>query len=318
MQVLKSATIADSSSPSLAARQLEFTNWGIEFSRCPEVHDIPPDIAALRKHSILRCLGEREIAEQRARMDPCSYKAGEEILLCKDRENRFHIITQGRVEFFVRDETGKEIKLGEAGPGGFFGEHAAHISAPGNMRVRALEDVSSLALEPHEFNQLLAKHPAISADIVCALNPRLAALDQILQQTVSRNSSQEFEKTLTFGQKIADKVADTMGSWTFIIGQAAVLTVWAIWNSIPGVFHFDPYPFIFMNLALSCQAAFAAPVIMMSQNRHSAKDRMAAEIDHQVNVKAELGIDKILKRLDSLESRLGPQGGCGQPKASSG
>lgn len=292
-----------------AATQLELCDWSIHFKRTSDVHDVPPDVEILKQHSILRCLCVSEIAEQRARMDRCTYAAGEEILLCQDKENRFHIITQGKVEFFVRDETGREIKLGEAGPGGFFGEHAAHITAPGNMRIRALEEVSSLALEPDEFRQLLAQHPAISADIVRALNPRLAALDQILQQTVSRNSSQEFEKTLTFGQKIADKVADTMGSWSFIIGQAAVLGVWAIWNSIPGLFHFDPYPFIFMNLALSCQAAFAAPIIMMSQNRHSARDRMAAEIDHKVNVKAEVGIDKILGRLDSIERRLSQQGG---------
>jgi uncharacterized membrane protein len=107
-----------------------------------------------------------------------------------------------------------------------------------------------------------------------------------ISKTVSRNSSKEFEKTLTLGQKLADKVAETMGSWRFIVGQAAVLGIWALWNSVAGVFHFDPYPCIFMNLALSCQAAFAAPIIMMSQNRHSAQDRMAADIEHKVNVQA--------------------------------
>ena len=83
-----------------------------------------------------------------------------------------------------------------------------------------------------------------------------------------------------------------------------MLGVWALWNVLPGVPHFDPYPFIFMNLALSCQAAFAAPIIMMSQNRQSEQDRMAAEIDHKVNVKAEVGIDRILQRLEELEKRL--------------
>lgn len=108
---------------------------------------------------------------------------------------------------------------------------------------------------------------------------------------------------LTLGQKIADAVAATMGSWTFIIIQSAVLLVWIILNITAYVEKWDPYPFILLNLALSFQAAYAAPFIMMSQNRQQDIDRKAAEHDYQVNVKAELEIELLHQKIDELRQK---------------
>ncbi|HLY05267.1 MAG TPA: DUF1003 domain-containing protein [Rhizomicrobium sp.] len=105
---------------------------------------------------------------------------------------------------------------------------------------------------------------------------------------------------LTLGQRIADKVAATMGSWTFIIAQSAILFVWIVLNVTAYVQRWDPYPFILLNLALSFQAAYAAPFIMMSQNRQQDIDRKAAENDYKVNVKAELEIELLHQKLDQL------------------
>ncbi|HEY4142995.1 MAG TPA: DUF1003 domain-containing protein [Pseudolabrys sp.] len=106
--------------------------------------------------------------------------------------------------------------------------------------------------------------------------------------------------TLTLGQKIADSVAATMGSWTFIIIQSAILLVWIILNVTAYVQQWDPYPFILLNLALSFQAAYAAPFIMMSQNRQQDIDRKSAENDFKVNVKAELEIELLHQKIDQL------------------
>jgi uncharacterized membrane protein len=106
--------------------------------------------------------------------------------------------------------------------------------------------------------------------------------------------------TLTAGQRIADTVAATMGSWRFIIIQSAILFVWIVLNVTAYVERWDPYPFILLNLALSFQAAYAAPFIMMSQNRQQDIDRQAAENDYQVNVKAELEIELVHRKLDQL------------------
>ncbi len=105
------------------------------------------------------------------------------------------------------------------------------------------------------------------------------------------------------GQRIADKVAATMGSWTFIIIQSAILAIWVILNVTAVVKSWDPYPFILLNLALSFQAAYAAPIIMMSQNRQQDIDRKAAETDYRINVKAELEIELLHHKLDQLREQ---------------
>ena len=104
----------------------------------------------------------------------------------------------------------------------------------------------------------------------------------------------------TIGQVIADKVASTMGSWRFIIIQSIILLVWIILNITAFVFHWDPYPFILLNLALSFQAAYAAPFIMMSQNRQADIDRHEAKNDYNINIKAELEIELLHEKIDKL------------------
>ena len=105
---------------------------------------------------------------------------------------------------------------------------------------------------------------------------------------------------LTLGQRVADSVAATMGSWKFIIIQSAILLFWIVLNVTAYVQQWDPYPFILLNLALSFQAAYAAPFIMMSQNRQQDIDRKAAENDYQINVKAELEIELLHSKIDRL------------------
>ena len=108
---------------------------------------------------------------------------------------------------------------------------------------------------------------------------------------------------LTLGQRVADRVAAGMGSWPFIIVQSAILTVWIILNVTAWIRHWDPYPFILLNLALSFQAAYAAPFIMMAQNRQQDIDRKQAQSDYQVNIKAELEIELLHQKLDELREK---------------
>jgi uncharacterized membrane protein len=109
---------------------------------------------------------------------------------------------------------------------------------------------------------------------------------------------------LTFGQRIADRFANIMGSWPFIIIQTVVLALWVTINVMAFVRRWDPYPFILLNLALSFQAAYAAPIIMMSQNRQAAKDRLAAENDYTINVKAEEEVKAIMHHLEQQDDMM--------------
>jgi uncharacterized membrane protein len=121
-----------------------------------------------------------------------------------------------------------------------------------------------------------------------------------LRRTARLDGTPRPRAALTLGQRIADAVAATMGSWRFIIIQSAVLAIWIVLNITAYVQRWDPYPFILLNLALSFQAAYAAPFIMMSQNRQQDIDRQAAENDYRINVKAELEIELVHHKLDEL------------------
>ncbi|MGH2341293.1 DUF1003 domain-containing protein [Segnochrobactraceae bacterium EtOH-i3] len=122
---------------------------------------------------------------------------------------------------------------------------------------------------------------------------------------VARDINAEFEGQLTFGERLADKVAEVGGSWTFIISFGGFIVVWAGLNSVLLLWGgaFDPYPFVFLNLLLSLLAAVQAPVIMMSQNRQADKDRLAAAHDYEVNLKSELEIMALHDKLDQLRQR---------------
>jgi uncharacterized membrane protein len=123
---------------------------------------------------------------------------------------------------------------------------------------------------------------------------------------VARDTNKEFDEKLTFGQRVADRVASFGGSWTFIMIFASVLIGWIVLNSvILARIHdtFDPYPYILLNLFLSMLAAIQAPVIMMSQNRQAAKDRLDAAHDYEVNLKAEMEISNIHEKLDILREK---------------
>jgi uncharacterized membrane protein len=135
----------------------------------------------------------------------------------------------------------------------------------------------------------------------------LSALDQEVvdslqeREILSENIGKEFDKDLTFGERLSDRIASFGGSWSFIIIFFAVLMIWIVINGVMlATRAFDPYPFILMNLILSCLAAIQAPIIMMSQNRAEARDRARAENDYKVNLKAELEIRHLHEKIDHL------------------
>lgn len=180
-------------------------------------------------------------------------------------------------------------------------------------------------VRPILAQRIKAEHPSWTAeDVVCAADLRryqLAYLEEVLEEehgqlsdldhevldrihegeTVAQNVYAEFEQDLTTGARVADRVASFGGSWTFIIVFFVIIVVWMTVNVVVlASRQFDPYPFILLNLVLSCLAAIQAPVIMMSQNRKEAKDRARSEHDYLVNLKAELEIRLLHEKLDHL------------------
>jgi len=125
-------------------------------------------------------------------------------------------------------------------------------------------------------------------------------LHLVLDKTIAENTNDADDKKRTMGERISDKVAEVAGSWTFIISFIVILAIWIIINAVALATPVDPYPFILLNLMLSCVAALQAPIIMMSQNRQDAKDRLRSENDYKVNLKAEIILEDLHKKIDSL------------------
>ena len=246
-------------------------------------------------------MDEQETAGIRSIMDVMKFNPGQVIIREGDTGSLFYVITEGRAEVIIHDANGSDVVLHEVGPGDFFGELSMLTNEPRTARVRAVEHLTTLVLERDEFFDFLRTHTSAAIDVLVELGGRLHKNDELLRHMASRNVNEMEEEQMTLGQRVADRVADTIGSWPFIIIQTLILTVWIILNVTAWINRWDPYPFILLNLMLSFQAAYSGPVIMMSQNRQSDKDRLAAEIDHQVNTKAELEINNLVRRLDELE-----------------
>ena len=258
----------------------------------------------LREVPLFSEMDEQEVAGIRAIMQEMKFKAGQVIIREGEIGDLFYVITEGHAEILIHDADGAELLLHEVGPGDFFGELSMLTNEPRAARVRAVDQVSTLALERADFFEFLRAHTHAAIDVMVELGGRLHENDAILRRMVSRNVNEIEEEQMTLGQRVADKVADTIGSWRFIITQSIILIVWIILNVTAWINSWDPYPFILLNLALSFQAAYSGPVIMMSQNRQSAKDRIAAEIDHQVNTKAEYEIGLLVRRMDEMERSI--------------
>jgi uncharacterized membrane protein len=173
--------------------------------------------------------------------------------------------------------------------------HPRYEHDPGHAWLR---DQKHAAIPRIEEAQSMTKSVALTTELHETEARLLNELRTLRRGSRTRQGSRELK--LTVGQRIADTVAANMGSWRFIIIQSIILIIWIILNVTAYVYKWDPYPFILLNLALSFQAAYAAPFIMMSQNRQQEIDRKKAENDFQVNVKAELEIELLHQKIDQL------------------
>ena len=177
-----------------------------------------------------------------------------------------------------------------------------------HLRVKdhAVEAVATPQIGLDEANLPLIDREStkIAQQVVDLLERHSVPGAQLLPLKLAKNVNREHAEKLTFGQHLADRIAATMGSWCFIALQSLFIIGWIVANSIPAFPHWDANPFILLNLVMAFQAAYAAPVIMMSQNRQSAKDHLAAEIDHEVNLQNAAQLQEIIKRLDQIEANV--------------
>ena len=236
------------------------------------------------------------------RLETVEYNEGDSVFCQGDEGSALFIVEDGAVEISYGEGKAKFV-LATLFPGKYFGELSLFDGAPRSATATAIKRSRLIRLDRDELVEFVNSTPAAALRIIGEMSERLRQTNELMSRQVSRNVLEEAEERLTFGQRIADKVASFGGSWPFIIIFGAVMTVWMSVNIIQ-VAHFDPYPFILLNLALSTVAAIQAPIIMMSQNRQASKDKLLAENDYQVNLKAEMEIEAMLRNQAELMARI--------------
>jgi uncharacterized membrane protein len=231
------------------------------------------------------------------------YAAGAPIFTKGDRPEYLYIVERGVVDI-VLPTLSDTVILATFEAGSFFGELAVFDRQPRTASAIAMTE-AELTCIPHDaVAELVECHPAAAKQFISTIVARLRSADEMLSRHM-RNVNEIVDEKMTFAERVADMVARFGGSWTFIMSFGAFLVLWMTVNAAWfWASPMDPYPYIFLNLILSCLAAIQAPVIMMSQNRQAAKDRLQADLEYQVNVKAEFAIQQLHHKVDEMRASM--------------
>jgi len=224
-----------------------------------------------------------------------------------DTGDAMYLIESGRVRISLRDAEKQEVTLAELAQGDFFGEMSIIDGRQRSADAQVIENARLAVLSRDAFLSFVRTKPDVALEMLSALTDRLRRTDELLRSRVSRNVNEEEEARLTLADRAADLIAEFGGSWKFIIISMLIIFFWIILNTFILVKGFDPAPFQMLNLTLAVIAGMQAPIIMMSQNRQGGKDRLRADLDYQVNLKNELSLSEVLRRLDVLESERLPK-----------
>ncbi|MEA2205093.1 MAG: hypothetical protein QOE77_1869 [Blastocatellia bacterium] len=269
----------------------------------------PPEMTleALRSVPLFAGLDDQAARELRnllklqdVRRDTVLFRAG-------DSGDAMYLIETGRVRISVHDEDKEEVTLAELAGGDFFGEMALIDGKQRSADARVIEDARLAILDREKFLAFVRSNPDVALEMLSAVTDRLRRTDDLLRRRVSRNLNEEQSARLTMADRAADLLAEFGGSWKFILMSLGLILFWIGLNSYILVKRFDPLPFQMLNLTLAVIAGLQAPIIMMSQNRQGQKDRLRADLDFQVNLKNELSLAEVLRRLDVLESERLPR-----------
>ena len=266
------------------------------------------NVETLRQVPLFESLDDEATHELCDLLENLDCKAGAVLFRAGDEGDAMYLIEEGKVRICVRAKDGHEVTLTELHRGDFFGEMALLDGKPRSADARVAENAAVLSRE--HFLSFVRTNPNVALEMLTALANRLRHTDELLRHTATRNVNVEEAAQLTVAGRAADLIAEFGGSWKFIIAAVVLVNVWVwinMWLAWIGKINFDPYPFLLLSTAINVLSVLQAPIILMSQNRQSHKDRLRAEIDYQVNLKNELALNEILERLKALEHKYREQ-----------
>jgi uncharacterized membrane protein len=262
------------------------------------------DVAALRSVPLFASLDSKATARLGQYLTIHDYPSSAAIFRNRDPGDAMYLIDLGKVRISITDADGHVITLAELGPGEFFGEMSMLDSRGRSADATVMHNARLAKLTRDDFLSFMESDPQIALELLTALTQRLRRTDDLLRHRVSRNVNEEVASRLTVADRAADMMAEFGGSWKFIAFSVGFFVLWVALNT--WLLHdkgFDPYPYVLLNLVLGMIVGLQAPIIIMSQNRQADKDRLRANLDYQVNLKNELLLSDIIRRLDELAKR---------------
>ena len=261
-----------------------------------------PEADLLKEVPLFTLLDDHERAELAAQLDVVHFNAGEIVFNYGDPGESIYVISAGEVETFMKNDTGERVVIEVASRGDFFGELSMLDQGTRSVSVLATQETDALKLARGDLEKFLQLRPQAAMDLLAAMGRRHRETLELLRHTATRNVNEEHEDTRTLVQKSADWIAEFAGSIPFLLIHVGVFAFWLVvnWVHVPGIPQFDPYPFGFLTLAVSLEAIFLSVFVLLSQNRQAAKDRVHADIEYDVNLKAELEIAHLHEKMDRL------------------
>ena len=233
------------------------------------------------------------------------YKAGAMIFALGDAGDAMYIVDRGDVNIHLPGQNSQRISLKDISRGEYFGELALFDEKPRSASAVATSDTRLLELKHDTLTPYLERRPAAAMAILRTMSERLRETNELLSARAAKNVDAEFDKNLSWSDRLADQVAELNGSWAFILFLLMLTIAWCTVN-VSGVLPraLDPYPFQFFNLALAILVGLQGPLIVMSQNRQSLKDRARAETDYKVNLKNEVNIETLMREFAELRNEV--------------
>lgn len=265
-------------------------------------------LEALRSVPLFASLDDKAASELRDLLSVKEAPTQSDLFHHGDKGDAMYLIESGRIRIHVEDSTGQDLTLIELAGGDFFGEMAILDGKPRSADATVVEDARLAILSRDNFLSFVRRNPDVAIRMLSAITDRLRHTDDLLRQRVSRNANEVMAARMTVSDRMANRIAEFGGSWKFIVFFFILILFWVLLNAwLLTTKQFDVYPYNLLDLVIGIIAGLQAPIILMSQNRQSEQDRLRSDIDFQINLKNELSLAELLRRLDVLESERLPK-----------
>jgi len=263
------------------------------------------DSVLLKGISVFELLHDDDRDELAKVVDVSTLKVGQTLFEAGEPGESMFIVRSGSIELYIKDTAGQKIVLTVAEEGELFGELSMLDSGPRTATAVALTDAELLVLDREDLLLLFQKRPDAALHMLAAMSGMTRKADELLRTRVARNVNEEVPEPTSVLQKVADVIAWFSGSMPFLILNGAWFVVWISLNVFPfGFKPFDPFPFGLLTMIVSLEAIFLSCFVLVSQNRQAEKDRVRADIEYEVNIKAELEIAHLHEKTDRIYERM--------------